>query len=213
MEKEFNEEREYWDEFYRSPHLEIREPTWFAEYVYHKWVGKRKTVLECGCGNGRDSLYFSKHGLDVTGTDTSAIAIEKLRLGYLEYKFLCTDFVDSETIYSRSYDLCYSRFSIHAISLEQEQMLYRNVFRSLNNDGLFCIEARSIHDELYGKGEKVAEDAYRYDSHYRRFLKLDDLLVRLLQVGFSIKYAEENKGFAPLNGDDPEIIRVVAWKV
>ena len=36
-------------------------------------------VLELGCGNGRDSLFFLQNGLRVTGVDASDNAIRQLQ--------------------------------------------------------------------------------------------------------------------------------------
>lgn len=212
MKSELKDDGQYWDKYYEHQYPDIMQNTLFAEYVLHKWLEGKHTMLECGCGNGRDTLYFQKKGLAVTGVDRSAVAIEKLKRQCPDSDYICADFVDSEEVYSREYDIFYSRFSVHAISLKQEIRLHKNVFRSLCRKGLFCIETRSVNDELYGKGEKVGEDAYVYGSHCRRFIRMNDLIRRLIGAGFSIKYAEENRGFAPLNGSDPQIIRVVAGK-
>ena len=42
-------------------------------------VQKGKSILELGCGNGRDSFYFAKNGLNVTAIDASNAVIEKLQ--------------------------------------------------------------------------------------------------------------------------------------
>ena len=41
---------------------------------------------------------------------------------------------------------------------------------------------------------------------------MEELLIRLMDAGFGIKYAEENTGFAPFEDTDPYIIRVVACR-
>lgn len=210
---EFNiDDNKYWNDFYREKHTHISSNTLFAEYIFNHWVHKRKTILECGCGNGRDSLYFGKKGLSVVGVDASKTAINHIKNDVSNCKFICGDFINSKYIYEKSYDICYSRFTIHAICLEQELALINNVYKNLNSNGLFCIEVRSIHDELYGKGKQVGKDSFIYNNHYRRFIRMEDLLVRLMDVGFRIRYAEENTGFAPFEDADPQIIRIVACK-
>lgn len=42
-------------------------------------VVKKGRVLEIGCGNGRDSLFFAQHGLNVSAIDLSAGAIKLAR--------------------------------------------------------------------------------------------------------------------------------------
>jgi 2-polyprenyl-3-methyl-5-hydroxy-6-metoxy-1,4-benzoquinol methylase len=41
---------------------------------------KLKKVVELGCGQGRDSLFFASKGLEVYAIDSPNIAIENLRI-------------------------------------------------------------------------------------------------------------------------------------
>ena len=147
--------------------------------------------------------------------DASETAIEKLRIRCAEDKnaiFLCDDFTNSDAVYSNKFDYVYSRFSLHAINQEQEKSLLKNVYHSLKKNGLLFIEVRSVNDELYGKGEKIGEDEFVYDKHYRRFMRMQPLINTLKINGFSIEYAEESRGFAPWGEDDPFVIRIIAKK-
>lgn len=213
MNKGHCDDRKYWDEYYGHVHSEIQSNTYFASHIVEKWLDKRKSIVEYGCGNGRDCKFFNERGLDVTGVDSSKVTIEHLRKEMEDCEFLCADFSAIEWNPKRTFDVVYSRFSLHAITLRQEMGMLENAYKCLNQNGILCIEARSIKDDLYGKGEKVGEDEYIYNNHYRRFIRLDNLLQRLMDKGFDIRYAEENKGFAPLDGVDPYIIRVVCEKV
>ena len=78
--------------------------------------------------------------------------------------------------------------------------------------GKFFIEVRCTADSKFEKGEKVEPNAFILDGHYRRFVVMEELLSELIETGFHVKYAEQEKGFAPFNGDDSEIIRIVAVK-
>jgi cyclopropane fatty-acyl-phospholipid synthase-like methyltransferase len=49
----------------------------FAITCYDKIKGK-KNLLELGCGQGRDSLFFASKGVNVTALDFSNIAIDQL---------------------------------------------------------------------------------------------------------------------------------------
>lgn len=212
MKKYKVDDKKYWNKFYEKNHEEIFYNTLFAEYVYENWIQNRKSLLEYGCGNGRDSLYFGLKGMDVSGVDASETAIKNLKALKSQCHFICDDFINSEVIFKKQYDVCYSRFTIHAINLCDEVKLIRNSYNVLKNNGLFCIEVRSVFDSLYGKGMPLGKDEYIFNSHYRRFIRINELLERLINEGFLIKYAEENTGFAPLNNSDPQIIRVIAAK-
>lgn len=79
--------------------------------------------------------------------------------------------------------------------------------------GMLFIEVRSIHDDIYGKGECVGKHAYIFDSHFRRFIDKEELIFALTQLGFEILYEAESRGFAPYKDQDPVLIRIVAKKM
>ncbi len=209
---DFDRDTEYWNDFY-SNRFFMKEPSLFAQFCFEK-SKKTGNLLELGCGNGRDSIYFCKKGLNVTAIDASDQVISLLKNENKEENicFVCDDFVCSPALFVGQFDYCYSRFSIHAINEEQETQVIGNVYGALKAGGKFFIETRSIHDELYGKGKEVGRHAYIYQEHYRRFLVKEELEEKLKQAGFSIEYSEENRGFAPFEGTDPPVIRVVALK-
>ena len=67
----------YWDNFYIKKN-KIKESS-FARFILGK-VGKKgikKSLIDIGCGNGRDSIFFSKNNFRVTGIDISQKAIKK----------------------------------------------------------------------------------------------------------------------------------------
>lgn len=210
--QEFKRDTEYWNAYYKTDH-DIKHPSLFAQEI-EQLLLKSKNILELGCGNGRDSLYFAQKGLNVTAIDASDEVIEQLKRENDEENicFICDDFVSSSAIYSGQYDYVYSRFTLHAINKEQESEVLRNVHKVLKEGGSFFIEVRSVNDELYGCGQKVAPDSYIFDGHFRRFIKIENLIGELKQIGFTIVSALEQRGFAPYKDSDPPIIRIIARK-
>lgn len=208
----FDRDVEYWNKYYEESH-DIEKPSLFAESVIGLMTENRN-LLELGCGNGRDSLYFIRHGINVTGIDASDTAIKRLHAAnsYGNAYFICDDFVCSSTIFVEQFDYCYSRFSLHAINAEQESEVIKNIYRALKKGGRFFIEVRSVNDDIYGLGEKIAEDTYVYEGHFRRFVVKDELEHKLEQAGFCISYSEEKRGFAPYGESNPPIIRIIAEK-
>lgn len=209
---DFDRDVEYWNHFYES-NQDIEQPSLFALSIADKLI-KNKNMLELGCGNGRDSFYFASKGLNVTAIDASDKIIERLqKKEYLgNICFICDDFVCSPTIFAGQFDYCYSRFSLHAINAEQENEIIKNVFGALRVNGVFFIEVRSVNDEIYGLGKKIAEDTYIYKGHFRRFIVKKKLEEKLIMAGFNLLYTEESRGFAPLGNSDPFVIRIIARK-
>lgn len=204
-------DRAYWDSYYIS-NPPINDPSDFAVFV-SGYIQSDKRMVDLGCGNGRDSLYFINSGVNVLGVDSSQAAIDKLNLNtYSNAEFVCADFTDSLIIYGAVSDYFYSRFTIHAITKEKQDVLFNNVYKSLNPGGYFFIEVRSVNDDIFGKGESAGRNSYVYNGHYRRFIVKDEIARELSEDGFAVLYNEEARGFAKFGEDDPLIIRIIARK-
>ncbi|EGK8128326.1 methyltransferase domain-containing protein [Campylobacter lari] len=203
-------ERKYWSDFYRNNQIPF-EPSLFARFCLKKYFMGKKNLLELGCGNGRDALFFANNGIETTALDICLEEINYLKSHYVKnnLQFLYHDFTNFKSI--KKYDIVYSRFTLHSINGEQEKNLLPLVYETLRKDGLFCIEARGVKNSLYGLG-KVSFDGFIYDGHFRRFLDLDDLRLKLENIGFSILFANEDKGYAPFEEKDDFFIRIVAKK-
>lgn len=201
----------FWSDYY-AKHKDPNEPSRFAKFVM-PFLKEGKKLCELGCGNGRDSIYFAENGIKTHSFDQCAD-----EMAYLNDKFSALggvafasgDFTNLEPL--NELDYVYSRFTLHAIDEEGQNRTLRWSYSNLENGGLFFIEVRSTNDEMYGVGEEVTKNAFVSD-HYRRFLVLEELVEELEQIGFSVLYRTQSKGFAPYKDLDPEVIRVVAQKM
>lgn len=212
--KKWNDDESYWDEYYKTQFGGgITSPSLFAKAMLENYMVKGNSLIELGCGNGRDSLYFAENGMNVTGIDASEVAIQKLQKKNANHCiFVCDDFVNAGAIYQIQYDYCYSRFTLHAINEEQESQILDKAYKMLKSSGYLFIEARSIRDGKYGKGKEVEKNAYIYDGHYRRFIDPLELKNKLEKIGFVILKLEESDKFAPLNSEKTVCVRVIAQK-
>lgn len=107
------------------------------------------------------------------------------------------------------YDCIYSRFTLHAITEQQEDELLDNIKDALNKGGILCI-ARTIHDDIFGMGKQVAHNAYIYNEHFRRFIDVNEFQNKLEKLGFSIISIEEAHGFSKTAESDPMLMRCIA---
>ena len=201
----------YWDEYYKKDAAPSF-PSPFAGYVANK-LRTKQNILEIGCGNGRDSKFFSSKGHHVTGLDRSGKAIELCKSLYSNepIEFFFGEVADITKTNKKKYDLIYSRFVVHAMSMDEELEMLKTSYQLLNNNGQFFIECRSINDPLSNTGE-VLSHTERIEGHYRRFIILEELKQRLIKVGFEIIEAIESNGLANLGEEDPVVIRVAAIK-
>jgi len=205
-------DQDYWNEYYRQKRAEDH-PSLFARYVMSR-LGAGQNLIDLGCGNGRDALYFCHSLIDVTAVDQSDIGITMIRdVEPEKINCVCGDITKlSSFLDESSFDNAYSRFSIHALTEAQQRDLLKEVSAVLKPGGKFWIEVRGVKDNLFGVGEVVGRNAYIHDGHYRRFIVINELVHELEVAGFEIVYAEESTGFAPYREEDPVVIRVTASK-
>lgn len=129
-------DKEYWNEFYNKNSLPF-EKSDFAEFVLNNYIEKGKSLIEMGCGNGRDSIYFSKNGVKVIGVDQAENEINFLNSKFKNdnIEFLCGDFTNLNS--KNSFDYVYSRFTIHSIPEDGEDRLLNWAFSNLHIGGVF----------------------------------------------------------------------------
>ncbi len=67
-----------YDELYGSTPWALGEPTPFIVDHFTQMTGSNLTILDVGCGQGRDAIFLAKLGHKVTGIDLSANGISDL---------------------------------------------------------------------------------------------------------------------------------------
>lgn len=205
----------YWDNYYKNnQHVaEISIPSNFAIFCMNKLntiFNKKINLLEIGCGNGRDSEFFSINH-KVTACDLSQVSISELNnRPNTQVKYLCADFTNLHT--NITYDVIYSRFTLHSVDLEGEIRTIKKAHEILNKGGVFMIETRSNYDEICGRGEKVSDCEWIYDGHYRRFNILEDFLTRIKENGFEPLYVLQSNDLAIFGDRNPVVIRTIFKK-
>lgn len=75
--EDYDRDREYWNSYYRKNVSKKVKPSDFAINI-EKRIPCKSHIMELGCGNGRDSLYFLSHGHDVIAVDGSDAVIDIL---------------------------------------------------------------------------------------------------------------------------------------
>lgn len=207
-------DKNYWETYY-SKRINEELPSLFAKFVVEKINGENLKLIELGCGNGRDAIYFSSQNFTVFAIDQCSNEINFLNEKFKnnsDIQFVNEDF--TKLSISEMFDIVYSRFTLHSILSKEEDDVLKWTFDHLNSDGHFCIEVRGQKNEIFQKGEPVEneENAFVLDGHFRRFINFETFCNKLKSIGFKIDYAEEQKGFAPFNGLDETFIRIIANK-
>ena len=206
-----NNNIEFWEKYYEKNNTVIA-PTKFAEWVHKNFGEIFSSVIDIGCGNGRDSIYFQNNSKKVIGIDSSSVAINYLNKINIDGICESAELINfSNIIIDNNLKLpilYYSRFFLHSISENIANKLIDNIFESMSNADIFAMEFRTINDPLIDKGEKLSS-VERYTDHYRRFIDFKLFINQLKEKGFQKLFNIENNGLAIHLNEDPVVGRIV----
>lgn len=204
----------YWASFYSRTHY--TSGSTFFDFVQGR-ADTPGTIIDIGCGDGRDACAFGSAGRSVLGLDQSPVGIENaaeraasLGLGD-RVRFRVCDVADVDDL-GRAMEqaerdapgpvLFYLRFFLHAIPEDVQAGLLAAITAHARPGDLFAAEFRTDRDQA---GVKV------HTKHYRRFQNAEELRRSLVEDhGFDVEHFEESTGLSPYRGEDPVLCRVVA---
>ena len=99
-------------------------------------------VLEMGCGEGRDALFFARNGYDVTAFDLAESGIEKTKKLADANNVFINAFVANinEFVPQDNYDIVYSSGVLDSISENVRGDLINNLINHTSNCGIHAIQ-------------------------------------------------------------------------
>jgi SAM-dependent methyltransferase len=205
----------YWANFYA--HTEYNEGSTFFGFLTSR-PDTPATVVDIGCGDGRDSFAFGSTGRTVLGMDRSHIAVRHAgkkadQLGMGErVRFRGVDVSDTDAVRAALTDvvtssptepvLFYMRFFLHSIPEDVQEGLLDVIDACARPGDVLAAEFRTDRDKARAKV---------HHKHYRRYQN-GPAFGRTLQsrYSFELLHEEEGTGLSPYKGEDPELYRVVA---
>lgn len=205
---------EFWDTVYKKRNI----PDYPSQYAISLMPELQpcSNILDIGCGNGRDALFFSQHGHQVVGIDGSKAGINAAlenALGHgLHASFLQVNIYEPGSYnkfnehHRECFDAIYARFFIHAIDYSGEMSFWQIAKSCLNKNGRIYIEARTVNDPFRVSGKKISESE-SISGHYRRFIEPSILIKNAEDAGFSLVYKVVGQGMAKFREEDPEVVR------
>lgn len=205
-----DEIKRHWSRFYKElPHTTIPSP--FAATVAVE-LDEPCSIIDLGCGNGRDALFLAGLGHQVRGFDVSEAAIKEGRLaaarqGLGNVAFDVADVavpgVLRDLIGSRTGAgplVVYGRFFFHAVEEEEEAQILDALSRHLPAGARCHFEFRTAQD---------AKTHKHFGDHYRRFIGLDEFIRKATRGGaMACVYKVEGRGMAKFGAEDPVVARV-----
>ena len=198
MDKEtLNGQSKHWQEtFDNKPDMFGEEPSYAAikSVTLFKEEGKTK-ILELGCGQGRDTIFFAKQGLQVHALDYCESGINPMSqkvagLGLDEsITALCHDVRNPLPFDDDSFDACYSHMLFcMALTMAELEYLSGEIRRVLKPGGLNIYTVRNTNDAHYKTGIHRGEDMYEVGGFIVHFFSQEK--VERLAKGFEIVEVE-----------------------
>ena len=200
----------YWADYYA--HHVHGDASSFARFVHDRVGPGPVTVIDIGCGDGRDSIFFATRGRKVLGLDRARVAVERARerasqAGVAQARFEVCDLADGAALaelLGEEHDrplVFYSRFVLHAIEAGTQVALQNAIDAQARADDLFVAEFRTDKDEGRVKA---------HPKHFRRYQNAAGFLADLRRRGWVIDYEVESPGLAPWGDEDPVLCRAIA---
>ena len=204
--------RGYWNQYY-SQSARRTPPSQFAAFVANEFGG-HELIVDVGCGNGRDTVFFAQLGFRTLGVDASDTAVTHCRT-LIEgsdrpgdhNQFICRnvlDLRDDQHLLASIRDtrkIVYSRFFLHAIDVHEEQAFFDFAFAGMQAGDVLAVEFRTSQDA--GRAKVTG-------AHYRRYIESTDLVQTVVdRYGAQVLYLAEGTGFAKYKADDAHVCRLV----
>tara|TARA_B110001450_G_scaffold242437_1_gene252763 strand:- start:256 stop:888 length:633 start_codon:yes stop_codon:yes gene_type:complete len=199
----------YWNTFYKKKSI-TKEST-FATFTYKKIANKNAKILDIGCGNGRDSNFFSKKGFNVTGIDISQKAIEKNSKNKIKNLSFKKFDIGKDKIKDK-FDIIYCRFFVHTVDELLEDKLIRLIKNSHKKNAIAFFEFRNFKDKIFGNFK--AKDHNRViefeQGHFRRIIDPKIFKKKFMtETKSKIVYEKSGVNLSIVKKDNPNLSRMV----
>tara|TARA_Y100000590_G_scaffold86861_1_gene97230 strand:- start:1565 stop:2242 length:678 start_codon:yes stop_codon:yes gene_type:complete len=189
----------YWNSLYSKENYFGTGPTLLALYAKEIIENNNiNNILEIGCGQGRDSIFFANFDYNVTATDISENAIkfveqikheqnlQNLQL-FIHDTLLPLDFPNMD------FDLVYSNLALQFFNLEQLTHIFSNVKKVMKKNSFFLFSTKKPGDKYFNFGQKLSENSFEYKGITRFFYEKTVIEKLLKEQNFRILNFEDEK--------------------
>jgi len=188
----------YWNDIYSNENYFGTGPTILANLA-KELIDKHsvRRILELGCGQGRDSVFFADHGCDITATDISENAIKfvgkiKNKYNLTNLRLFVHDVEKSFDFLNGTFDLIYSNLALQFFELSRLDNIFSNINDIMNDDSLFLFSTKKPGDKYFNLGNKLSDNAFEYKGITRFFFDKSQL-EDTLKNHFNIIFFEDDK--------------------
>lgn len=149
---------------------------------------KSMKILDAGCGEGRNSIYFLNEGYQIFGVDSNPIAIQMARIyaqtiqkDYDIHRFQ-TSIIEDMPFHGGAFDALISSAVLHfAKNEEQFFKMMDEMMRVLKTGGIFFLRMTTAQGGILEKSPDLGNGVYLLPDGTERFLFTEDLEKQTIQ--------------------------------
>ena len=195
----------YWEKFYKKIRKKRLTQSRFANFVL-KRINHNSTLLDFGCGDGRDTFFFSKYLKKSIGIDSCKYIIKEnnliknKKIFFLNYNIKNKNLYPNlkKLIYNKSNNIVYARFFLHSLTNTEIKFFFLIAKKIIKKNGRIFVEYRTEKDK---KNKKI------FKNHYRNFINPKLLEKILIELNLKSIFFKEGKGMAKYKNEDAYVAR------
>lgn len=163
---------------YQDNTLKIEPEVKMADFLSHLTPGA--TILDLGCGPGRDAAYFVSKNYRVIGIDISPQMIALAKKSVPQASFIISD-IESLNLKNNSVDAIWASASLLHVSKQAMPGVLDSLYRTLKPGGILYVSMKK------GSGEEITADPrYGGVEKFWNYTTEEELANLLTHHGFQI---------------------------
>jgi cyclopropane fatty-acyl-phospholipid synthase-like methyltransferase len=192
----------YWSDMYSRPNVFGSGPTKLAkmanDLIHDKSI---KNILEIGCGQGRDSIFFAEKGYFVETFDISENGIKfvnktKESFNLKNLNAIVHDVTEPFSYPNILFDFVYSNLALQFFNIDRLEKIFNNIYAVMKEESTILFSTKKKGDKYYDFGTKISEDAYEHKGITRYFYD-KSILEPMLEQHFEILRFDDDRHTNP----------------
>ena len=125
----------------------------------------RPRLIDLGCGEGRNAVYFAQNGFDVVGLDSSSVGLNKMKKNAVEARVKIEPLQADIITYrlTETYDVIFSTGTLHYLPSETRSRHFKDYKDHAATNGI-CAFSVLVSKPFVPKAPDAEEEAYLYKS-------------------------------------------------
>lgn len=167
----------------------VKQGEWLEKYNQYVEPLKQEVILDLGCGEGGNALYYKNLGYKAVACDFSQVVLDRIKHRNPNMDVINFDMSDGIPYDDNSIGVVVASLSIHYFDLEQTKKVIENIYRCLKPGGYFIYRVNSYKEYERNKDNMlkcIEEDFYRTKNGKKKRYFSVESMARLLNDDFWI---------------------------